>query len=61
MAMTFASGFTCQKARDQSIVENRGAQQAYPPLNKWTVLTKGDGQTGGMYARLASAGDQVER
>ena len=61
VALTFDSEFTCQKARDQSIAENRGAQRGYPPLNEWTVLTGGDGQTGGMYARLASGGDQVER
>jgi len=61
LAMTFDSEFTCQKARDKCIVENRGAQRGYPPLNDWTVLTGGNGQTGGMYARLASGGDQVER
>jgi hypothetical protein len=41
VALTFDSEFTCQKARDQSIVENRGAQRGYPPLNEWTVLTGG--------------------
>ena len=41
VALTFDSEFTCQKARDQSIVENRGAQRGYPPLNEWTVLTAG--------------------
>ena len=61
LAMTFDSEFTCQKARDKCIVENRGAQRGYPPLNDWTVLTGGNGQTVGMYARLASGGDQVER
>ena len=45
----------------QCIVLQRGTLLAYPPLNTWTVLSKGNGEGGGVYGRLAATGDQVDR
>ena len=61
VAVTFDSEFSCQAARDECILRLRGRRLGYPPLAEWTVVTGGDGSSGGTYARQAGADDQVAR
>ena len=61
VAVTFDSEFSCQAARDECILRLRGRRLGYPPLAEWTVVTGGDGSSGGTYARQAGADDQVTR